>query len=206
MRQYNIGTPTERIALDIVGPLLLSNEGNRYILVVSDYFTKWPEAYPLSNQEATTVAEVLVKEFVSPLGVPRELHSDQGHNFESSVFQEMCRLLGIKKTRTTALHPQSDGMVERYNRTLATQLSLFVDNHQKDWDQHVLLLLMAYRSAVHDTTRCTPAKPMLGRDLRLPVDIRLPRREAACHVLCRDLARENGTCSHLCLTAHETCK
>ena len=62
-------------------------------------------------------------------------------------------------------------MVERYNRTLATQLSLFVDNHQKDLDQHVPLFLMAYRSAVHDTTRCTPAKLMLGRDLRLPVDL-----------------------------------
>ena len=111
------------------------------IYVVSDYFTKWPEAYPLSNQEATTVAQVLVKEFVSRFGVPKELHSDQGRNFESSVFQEMYRFLGIKKTRTTALHPQSDGMVEHYNRTLATQLCLFVDNHQKDWDQHVPLLL-----------------------------------------------------------------
>ena len=98
-------------------------------------------------------------------GVPRELHSDQGR------FQEMRQSLGIKKTRTTALHPQSDGMVERYNRTLATQMSLFVDNHQKGLDQHVPLLLMAYRSAVHDTTRCTPAKLMLGRDLRLPVDL-----------------------------------
>ena len=167
MRQYNVGVPTERIALDILGPLPLSNEGNKYLLVGSDYFTKWPEAYSLPNQEATTVAEVLVKEFVSRFGVPRELHSDQGRNFESSVFQEMCRLLGIKKTRTTALHPQSDGMVERYNRTLATQLALFVDSHQKDWDQHVPLLLMAYRSAVHETTKCTPAKLMLGRDLRL---------------------------------------
>ena len=168
MRQYNVGAPTERIALDILCPLPLSNEGNRYILVVSDYFTKWPEAYRLSNQEATTVAEVLVKEFVSRFGVPGELHSNQSRNFESSVFQEMCRLLGIKKTRTTALHPQSGSMVKRYNRTLATQLSLTI---KKDWDQHVPLLLMAYRSAVHDTTRCTPAKLMLGQDLRLQVDL-----------------------------------
>ena len=80
MRQYNVGSPTDRIALDILGPLSLSNEGKRYILVVSDYFTKWPEAYTLSNQGATTVAEVLVKEFVSCLGVPRELHLDQGCN------------------------------------------------------------------------------------------------------------------------------
>ena len=91
MHQYNVGVPTERIALDMLGPLPVSNKGNQYILVVSDYFTKWPEAgIALPNQEATTVTEVLVKEFVARFGVPRELHSDQGCNFESSVFQEMC--------------------------------------------------------------------------------------------------------------------
>ena len=102
MWQYNVGDSTERIALDIFGPLPLSDEGNQYILVVSDYFTKWPEAYSLPNQEATIVAEVLVKEFVSRFGVPRELHSDQGCNFESSVFQEMCRLLGIRRLEPLA--------------------------------------------------------------------------------------------------------
>ena len=91
MHQYNVGVPTERIALDILGPLPVSNKGNQYILLVSDYFTKWPEAgIALPNQEATTVTEVLVKEFVARFGVPRELHSGQGCNFESSVFQEMC--------------------------------------------------------------------------------------------------------------------
>ena len=83
-----------------------------------DYFTKWPEAYGLSNQEAGTVALVLVNEFISRYGVPAEIHSDQGRNFECAVFTEMCQLLGIHKTRTTALHPQSDGVVGRYNRTL----------------------------------------------------------------------------------------
>lgn len=83
----------------------------------------------------------------------------------------MCRLLGVKKTRTTPLHPQSDGMVERFNRTLEAQLSKFVDQNQRDWDEHVPLLLMAYRTAVHDTTGVTPAKMMMGRDLRLPIDL-----------------------------------
>lgn len=83
----------------------------------------------------------------------------------------------MKKTRTTPLHPQSDGMVERFNRTIETQLSMFVDNHHQDWDQHVPLLLMAYRSAVHDTTNCTPARLVLVRDLRLPVDLLYTRPE-----------------------------
>ena len=137
---------------------------------MADYFTKWVEAYPLPNQEAPTVAEVLVKEYVCCFGVPLLLHSDQGRNFESAVFQGMCQLLGIRKTRTTPYHPQSDGMVERFNRTLEAQLSKFADYHQRDWDVHIPFLLMAYRSAVHDTTGITPAKMMLGRDLRLPVD------------------------------------
>ena len=130
----------------------------------------------MPNQEAITVANVLVKEFICRFGVPMEIHSDQGRNLESAVFSEMCRLLGMK-TRTTPLHLQSDGMVERFNRTIETQLSMFVDHHHQDWDQHVPLLLMAYRSAVHDTTKCTPARLMLGRDLRLPVDLLYTRPE-----------------------------
>ena len=86
---------------------------------------------------------------MSRFGVPLSLYSDQGHNFESAVFSEMCSLLGIKK-RTIPLHPQSDGMVERFNRTLKAQLSKFVSDHQGDWDQHVPLL-MAYLTAVHET-------------------------------------------------------
>lgn len=118
MKKYTVGLPMERIALDILGPLPVTDYGNRYILVVSDYFTKWVEAFPMPDQEASTVAELLVKEVVCRFGVPLIIHSDQGRNFESAVFTEVCELLGMQKTRTTAYHPQSDGMVERFNRTL----------------------------------------------------------------------------------------
>ena len=164
MSQYNVGAPMERLAIDVLGPLPLSDEGNQFILIAADYFSKWVEAYALPNQEATTVAEFLVKEFVARFGVPLMLHSDQGRNFESVVFLEMCALLGITKARTTPLHPQSDGMVERFNRTLEAQLSKFVEDH-------LPLLLMAYRTAIHESTGCTPASLMLGRDLRLPIDL-----------------------------------
>ena len=83
----------------------------------------------------------------------------------------MCSLLGITKTRMTPLHPQSDGMVERFNHTLEAQLSKFVEDHQRDWDSHLPLLLMAYRTAIHESTGCTPASLTLGRDLRLPIDL-----------------------------------
>ena len=171
LSQYNVGAQMERLAIDVLGPLPQSDDGNQYILIAADYFSKWVEAYALPNQEAATVAEVLVKEFVARFGVPLMLHSDQGRNFESVVFSEMCGLLGITKTRTNPLHPQSDGMVERFNRTLESQLSKFVEDHQQDSDSHLPLQLMAYRTAIHESTGCTPASLMLGRDLRLPIDL-----------------------------------
>ncbi|KAF7643046.1 hypothetical protein LDENG_00246090 [Lucifuga dentata] len=118
--------------------------GNCYVLVAMDYFTKWPEVYAVPDQSAATTAEKLVQEMFCQFGAPEEIHSDQGRNFESQVFQEVCRHMGVKKTRTTPLHPQSDGLVERFNCTLATQLAILSDRRQKDWDLHLPLVLWAY--------------------------------------------------------------
>ncbi|KAJ8006486.1 hypothetical protein DPEC_G00107750 [Dallia pectoralis] len=111
---------------------------------------EWPEAYALPNQEAETIVNALLGGFISRFGVPETIHSDQGRNFESRVFAEMCQRLGVEKTRTTPLHPQSDGLVERFHRTLG----------------QLPLVLMACRSAVQDSTACSPALLMLGRELR----------------------------------------
>ena len=171
MQLYQVGAPMERIAVDIAGPLPITTQGNRYICVVMDYFTKWPEAYALPNHEAETVAEVLVDQFFTRFGVPGELHSDQGREFESQVFQECCQLLGLRKTRTTPLRPQSDRMVERFNRTLTQVLATYCAEGQTNWDCRLPALLMAYRSAEHEATSYTPARLMLGRELQLPVDL-----------------------------------
>ena len=170
-----VGAPMERVAVDVAGPFPVSTSGNRFVVVVIDYFTKWPEVFPVPNQEAATVARVLVDGFFSRFGVPDELHSDQGRNFESALFKECCELLGIKKTRTTPLHPESDGMVERFNRTLVQELAKRCRHGQTDWDLHIPTILMAYRSAEHEATGHTPAELMLGRDLRLPVDLIMER-------------------------------
>lgn len=102
----------ERVQMDILGPLPVTTAGNRYLLVVIDCFTKWVEALPLKNIKANTVTDVFVKQVISRHGIPLEIHTDQGKNFESRIFQEMTRLLGIRKTRTTTLYPQSDGQIE----------------------------------------------------------------------------------------------
>ena len=101
MKVYYVGVPMERLAIDIAGPLPKTNKGHKYILVISDYFTKWTQAFAIKDQEATTIASILVNEIVSLFGVPKMLHSDKGSNFESKVFREMCKILQIDKTRTT---------------------------------------------------------------------------------------------------------
>ena len=93
--------------MDILGPLPTTDRGNRYVLVIGDYFTKWIESYAIPNQEAQTVAKVFVEEFVYQYRIPNELHTDPGRNFGSALMQEVCQLLGIKKkTRIFSLHPR----------------------------------------------------------------------------------------------------
>ena len=100
-----IGSSMEMLVMGILGPLPVSNKGNRYLLVISDYYTKWPEVFPLPNQKATTVAKVLYNEMILRFGVPLVLHIDQGSNYDGSVMRELCSLLGMKKAKTTPYHP-----------------------------------------------------------------------------------------------------
>ncbi|KAL1272916.1 hypothetical protein QQF64_028778 [Cirrhinus molitorella] len=175
LQQFPVGGPMQRVGVDILGPFPRSERGNRFVLTAMDYFTKWPEAYALPDQEAETVVDALVDGMFCRFGVAESIHSDQGRNFESRVFSVMCDKLGIHKTRTTPLHPQSDGLVERFNRTLAEQLAIVTAKHQRDWDMHLPFILMACRSAVQDSTSCTPALLMLGREIRTPGEMAFGR-------------------------------
>ncbi|GFW90487.1 retrovirus-related Pol polyprotein from transposon 412 [Trichonephila clavipes] len=134
-----------------------------------------PEAYPIIDQEASTVAEVLVQHWISRFGVPLQLHSDQARNFDSAVCKRLCEILAIDKTKTTALHPQSDGMVERFSRTILNGLSLLVSSNQPDWDKKLPFFLLAYRSAVHETTGYSPSQMHFRSELRLPADLLFSR-------------------------------
>ena len=116
------GYPTQIMAVDLLGPLPESDQKNSYIMVVGDYFTRWMEAIQIPNQEACTVADRLIDEVFMRYSVPKQLHSDQGSQFESKLIQEVCKLLHIRKNRTTPYHPQCNGMVERFNRTLLNML------------------------------------------------------------------------------------
>lgn len=125
----------------------------------------------MPDQEAKTVAETFVTQFIARFGAPLLVHTDQGRNFEAKLFKEMCSLLGIKKTRTTAFHPQGNGMVERMNKTIGTMITSFVSENQKTWDEHLAVLMMAYRSSPHESTGMTPNELMLGREISMPIDV-----------------------------------
>jgi len=139
MHQY-VGTPLERITIDIAGPFPES---------AMVYFTKWPEVYTIPNQETSTVADTLVNNFFCCFGVPMELNNDQGQNFDSRLMQEVLKQLGVSKIRTIPLHLQSDGMVECYVKTIEEHLRKVVSIHQWDWDQMLPIFLMAYRASTH---------------------------------------------------------
>ena len=146
MSTDSTGNPLQRVAMDILGPLPVTERQNKYVLVISDYFTKWADALPLPNMEAETVAREFVRHFVCLFGAPTYLHTDQGKNFDSKLIKEMCRLLGITKTRTTAYHPQSDGLVERMNRTLLSMLGTLPDGDEDSWDLMLPMVMLPYRT------------------------------------------------------------
>ena len=127
----------QRIHIDIVGPLPWSRSGKRNILTAQCSFTKWAEAFAIPNQRATTCARVLVKNWVCRYGVPDSIHSDQGRNFESQVFEEMCYLLEINKTWSTAYHPEGNGQIENLHKTLRSMLKARVEDDPQSWDEHL---------------------------------------------------------------------
>lgn len=166
-----VGYPMQMVATDILGPFPESETGNSYILVATDYFTRWAEAYPIPDQEATTVAKKLTNEMFLRFSPPEQLHCDQGRQFESRLMAEVCKLLHIQKSRTTAYHPQSDGLAERWNRTLLGMLATCVGEHPENWEEYVNKACMAYNTSVHATTGFTPFYLMFGRQARIPVDL-----------------------------------
>lgn len=165
----SVTQPLERCAVDVLGPLPRTASANRFVLVISDCFTRWTEAVPLPNQESETIARAFVNEYVSRFGVPLQIHSDRGSNFTSKLFEDMCNLLEVHHTKSTPLHPQSNGLVERFNRTLATMLTMYCSSNQSSWDKYLPQVMMAYRSSVHASTSQTPNKMVFGRDIVLPL-------------------------------------
>ena len=171
IQQKVSGAPFERVAVDLMGPFECTENENQYIMVIQDYFTKWVIAEPLANKTAITVADSVFTRWVSQYGCPDQLHSDQGREFTAALFTKMCSILRIDKTFTSAYRPQSDGMVERHNRSLQMMLRAYVNENRNDWDDSLPALVAAYRATPHDSTGISPYKMLYGREMVMPVDL-----------------------------------
>lgn len=153
----------EHVHIDIV--VMPMSEGKRYCLTCVDRFTRWPEAFPISDQEATTVARVFFKGWIARFGTPLRITSDQGRQFESHLFKELCRLTGATHLRTTAYHPQSNGMVERFHRQLKSAIRCHANDR---WTDTLPAILLGVRNAWRDDCQATSAELVYGEPLRLP--------------------------------------
>ena len=162
-----VSGPFDRVGIDVI-KFPRSTKGNQYAVVFMDYLTKWPEVFAVPDQTAATIARLLVEEIVSRHGVPTEILSDRGKAFLSSLMKEAVKILGIHQANTTAYHPQTDGLVERFNRTLITMLAKTAKKGGRDWDKHLPYVLFAYRASEQQSTRESPFFLLYGRDPRLP--------------------------------------
>lgn len=122
----------ERLHIDILGPLNESGDGNRYVLMMIDQFTKWTEMAAIPEQSALLTAKTVLIYFITTFGCPLEIHTDQGRNFESKLFATLCELLEIAKTRTAPYRPSSNEQIERYNTVVLAMIRCYIEKKKTD--------------------------------------------------------------------------
>ena len=160
----------KQFGIDLVGPLQKTKPDEyRYVIVLTDYLTKWPEAEAIKNKEASTVAKFITK-VVCRYSDAKVIITDQGREFCNVVNDDICRRLGIDHRRTTAYHPQSKGQTERYNQTLCNSLVKYLNDEQDNWDDFIDPVLLAYRTSVHKSTKKAPYFLAFGKELTLLIE------------------------------------
>src|SRR6218665_2647702 len=161
----------EVLGIDLTGPHVVISRGNKHIVTIIDHFSRYVEAIPVGNQEASTVARVLVDTWISRYGCPLQILTDQGACFEAALFKDLCRLLGVSRIRTSGYTPSTNGAIERFHWTLNSILAKFISENQKDWDIQLPVLMCAYRASQHTSTGYSPNKLFLNRELYLLLDL-----------------------------------
>ncbi|GFT09088.1 transposon Tf2-11 polyprotein [Trichonephila clavipes] len=154
----------DHVHLDLIGPLPPSN-GYTYCLTMIDRFSKWPEAQPLKDITAETVAEAFFSSWVSRFGTPAILTTDWGRQFESSLFKALSKLLGVQKCRTTGYHPQANGMIEELHRPLKSAIKCHATER---WTEVLPSILLGLRASLKEDILYTPAELVFGTTIRLP--------------------------------------
>ena len=156
----------DKIQIDIVGPLPITELGNKYILTVQDCLTKYSDAIPLKNTDSVTVAVALAEKVICRFGCPRIIHTDQGSNFLSQIMKTFCQVFRIKQIKSSAFHPQSLGALERSHHVFVEYLRHYCENY--NWDRWLKFAMFSYNSTVHSATQFTPHRLVFGEDPRIP--------------------------------------
>lgn len=160
-------TTMDTVALDVMGPYPRSKGGKRFIIVVTDLYTRWVEAYAVASARTSVIAQLLDKEFFPRWGYPRVLLSDNGSQFTGRKWREHCTRWGVQPQMTAVYHPRANP-TERRNQELKTQLRLRVGDDHTTWAEHLPAALFAVHSRVNAATNKSPAEMMQGRELTLP--------------------------------------
>src|SRR5579884_1270967 len=174
LHPIKVGQSFDRIVIDLVGPCKVIKKRNRYIAVAIDPLTKWPEAKAIPNKEASTIAKFIFEEIICRYGCLKELQSDQGTEFTAQVIEELTTRFGIKHKFSSLYHPQTNGIVERFNRTLCGILQKYCIALDEQWDVYIPSALFAYRILRNNTTKHEPFFLTYGRDAQLPIDLKYP--------------------------------
>lgn len=161
--------PFYQIGIDIVGPLPQTDRSNKYIVVAMDYFTKWPEAKALKEANAKEVAMFIYEDIICRHGCPKKILSDRGTHFNNQVIEKLVEKFQIKHKFSTPYHPKTNGLVERFNKTLCEALAKLTEE-DKNWDLHIGSVLFAYRNKRHSSVKIDPFYLIYGRTARLPMD------------------------------------
>ena len=164
----------ELLFVDLVGPMPVTQDQNKYILTIEDAYSRYVMAVPIPNKQAATVTKHLMERYISVFGTPTAIHSDQGKEFTAEIFKDLMDKLQVKRTTTPTYNPQSNGNLERFHRTLNTLIRVFSDRDDPEWARYLPCACLSYNTKQHSSTGVTPFSGMFGRECRLPIDLIIP--------------------------------
>ena len=170
-------TPMQVVAVDLIGPFVASSRNNKYVLTIIDHCSGWAEAYPIPDKRSETIEHLFHNCFVATHGCPESLISDNGAEFTAKHWTAYLKKMDIKHVRCTPQHPQSNGKIERFNRTFKEMLAKAVNNSPGDWENHVGSTLFSHRISVSDVTHYSPFYLLYGRQPRAPLSRLLHSRD-----------------------------
>ncbi|UYV63096.1 hypothetical protein LAZ67_2003113 [Cordylochernes scorpioides] len=166
--------PFQKIGMDLLGRFPVTNQGNKWIIVCTEHMTRFATTKAIPDAGAMEIAKFIVEEIILRHGAPQQIITDRGTNFMSQIIKEINNLSGISHLKTTAYHPQTNGLTERLNKTLTDMLSMYVDVEQKNWDEVLPFVTFAYNTAKKETTGFSPFFLVHAREAETTLDSLLP--------------------------------